>query len=127
MHPLNPHRGSTARHRFSKIVCIVAPLVLSAPVSAQTAATGDTRRVAAPSYPVVCVSVPAQFKSAARSSPPSVDDTARLQSWIDQCANTGKSVVLAASGSNDAFYTGQLQLSGVGLVIQSGVTLYGNN
>ena len=127
MHPLNSYRGSAARHCLSKLVCIVAPLVLSAPVSAQTAATGDARTVAAPSYPIVCVSVPAQFKSPARSSPPPVDDTARLQSWIDQCANTGKSVVLAASGSNDAFYAGQLQLSGVGLVIQSGVTLYGNN
>ena len=103
MHPLNSYRGSAARHCLSKLVCIVAPLVLSAPVSAQTAATGDARTVAAPSYPIVCVSVPAQFKSSARSSPPPVDDTARLQSWIDQCANTGKSVVLAASGSNDAF------------------------
>jgi polygalacturonase len=127
MNPSNPHRGGAARHRPAQLACVAATLVASAAASAQTAATGDTRTVSTPSYPAVCATVPAQFKSSSRSSPPSVDDTARLQSFITQCANTGKSVVLSASGSNDAFYTGQLKLTGVGLVIQSGVTLYGND
>ncbi|MEP6502738.1 MAG: glycosyl hydrolase family 28 protein [Betaproteobacteria bacterium] len=127
MNPSNSHRGSAARHLCATFAGVAATLAVSAPASAQTAATGDTRTVSTPVYPAVCVSVPAQFKSSARSSPPSVDDTARLQNLITQCANTGKSVVLAASGSNNAFYTGQLKLTGVALVIQSGVTLYGND
>ncbi len=36
-------------------------------------------------------------------------------------------MVLASSGSNNAFYTNSLTASGVGLVVNSGVTLYGNN
>ena len=127
MNSSNPSCSSHALLGPAKLLCVMAALAISATVAAQTIATGDSRTVSMPVYPVVCVSVPAHFKSSARSSPPSVDDTARLQSLIDQCANTGKSVVLAASGSNDAFYTGQLKLTGVGLVIQSGVTLYGSN
>jgi hypothetical protein len=36
-------------------------------------------------------------------------------------------VVLAASGSNNAFFSGQITVSGEALVVASGVTLYGNN
>jgi polygalacturonase len=46
---------------------------------------------------------------------------------LTSCAGTGKSVVLASSGSNTAFYSDKLTISGEGLVINSGVTLYGNN
>jgi polygalacturonase len=118
---------SSRLHRTASFARVTTCLLLPITATAQTVATGDTRTVAEPAYPAVCVTVPARFKSSSRAAPPSADDTARLQSFIDQCANTGKSVVLAASGANDAFYAGQLQLQGVALVVESGVTLFGAN
>lgn len=100
--------------------------LLGASVHAQTVATGDSRTVTQPAYPTVCTTLNAAFTTSQRSSPPSTDDTSRLQSALNACAGTGHSVVLAASGSNNAFYTGALTISGAGLVINSGVTLYGN-
>src|SRR6516225_4228598 len=136
MLPPNPYQEHSmtlpSRHPLSCLrlpasARIAASLLLPIAATAQTVATGDARSVTEPTYPTVCVTVHAQFKSSSRTAPPTSDDTARLQSYINQCANTGKSVVLAASGANDAFYSGQLQLPGVGLVIASGVTLYGAN
>lgn len=127
MHSSHVARIGVASDRLLPTAFILTAMALSAAASAQSLATGDTRSVTTPTYPAVCATVPAQFKSSARSAPPASDDTARLQKQIDLCANTGKSVVLAASGANEAFYSGQLKLSGVALVIQSGVTLYGND
>lgn len=94
---------------------------------AQTLATGDSRAVTEPTYPVVCKTLYANFSSSMRSSPPSSDDTSRIQDALSTCAGTGQSVVLAPSGSDDAFYTGSLTINGAGLVIGSGATLIGNN
>ena len=94
---------------------------------AQTLATGDSRRVSPPRYPSVCTTVLAQFNTAERSSPPSSDDTARLQAALTGCAGTGKSVVLASSGSSNAFFSGTLTVNGEAVVVGSGVILYGNN
>ena len=94
---------------------------------AQTLATGDSRAVTEPTYPVVCKTLYANFSSSMRSSPPSTDDTSRIQDALSACAGTGQSVVLAPSGSDDAFYTGSLTIKGAGLVIGSGATLIGNN
>src|ERR1700677_718652 len=104
---------------------LVAGLTFSA--QSQTLATGDSRTVGTPSYPAVCETLSAQFSTSQRSSPPSSDDTSRLQSALTSCAGTGKSVVLAASGSNNAFYSDKLTVNGEGLVVDSGVTLEGNN
>jgi polygalacturonase len=94
---------------------------------AQTLATGDSRTVNQPSYPAVCQTLTAQFTTSQRSSPPTADDTNRIQAALNSCAGTGKSVVLAASGSDNAFYSGQITVNGEGLVVNSGVTLEGNN
>ncbi|TKC86066.1 glycoside hydrolase family 28 [Trinickia terrae] len=94
---------------------------------AQTLATGDSRTVTQPAYPGVCTTLYANYSSSQRSSPPTSDDTSRIQQQLNNCAGTGKSVVLAPSGSNDAFYTGSLTINGAGLVISSGTTLYGNS
>jgi polygalacturonase len=102
-------------------------LSLAAAVAAQTLATGDSRTVNQPSYPAVCQTLTAQFTTSQRSSPPSSDDTSRLQSALNSCAGTGKSVVLASSGSNNAFYSAEITVNGEGLVVNSGVTLEGNN
>jgi polygalacturonase len=90
-------------------------------------ATGDTRSVSQPVYPAVCTTLSAKFTTSQRSSPPSSDDTSRIQAALNSCGGTGKSVVLAASGSNNAFYTGALTMNGQALVVNSGVTLFGNN
>ena len=105
----------------------VAFLSMSAVAAAQTLATGDSRTVNQPNYPAVCQTLTAQFTTSQRSSPPSSDDTSRLQSALNSCAGSGKSVVLASSGSNNAFYSGKITVNGEGLVINSGVTLEGNN
>jgi polygalacturonase len=99
---------------------------LPASLVAQTIATGDTRTVTQPSNPAVCTTVTAQFKTSQRSSPPSSDDTSRLQTALTGCENTGKSVVLAVSGSNNAFFSKELNVTGEALVVNSGVTLYGS-
>jgi polygalacturonase len=110
--------------RFKSLVLTVA--VLSATAGAQRLATGDSRSVNQPSYPAVCTTLSAQFTSAERSSPPTSDDTTRIQNALTTCAGTGKSVVLAASGANNAFYSDSITVDSEGLVVNSGVTLYGN-
>jgi polygalacturonase len=104
-----------------------AILLLAVTAGAQTVATGDSRSVSQPSFPSVCETLSAQFTTSQRSSPPSSDDTSRVQAALTSCKGTGKSVVLAASGSNNAFYTSEITVSGEGLVVNSGVTLEGNN
>jgi polygalacturonase len=96
-------------------------------VIAQTVATGDPRSVGTPTYPAVCETLSAQFSTSQRSAPPSADDTSRIQSALTACAGSGRSVVLAPSGSDNAFYSGKLTVNGEGLVVDSGTTLEGNN
>jgi polygalacturonase len=90
-------------------------------------ATGDTRSVTEPTYPSICSTLYAQFTTSDRSSPPSSDDTDRIQAALTACDGTGQSVVLAMSGTNDAFYSGTLTVSGEALVVDAGVTLFGND
>jgi polygalacturonase len=104
-----------------------AVLLVAATSGAQTVATGDSRSVSQPGFPSVCDTLTAKFTTSQRSSPPSSDDTSRVQAALTACAGTGKSVVLASSGSDNAFYTGKLTVNGEGLVINSGVTLEGSN
>jgi polygalacturonase len=99
--------------------------------TAVTYATGDTRTVTQPAYPTICATLSAQFTTAQRSSPPASgsDDTSRIQTALSSsaCKNTGESVELAISGSNNAFYSAELAVTGEGLIVDSGVTLEGNN
>lgn len=93
--------------------------------SAVTSATGDSRTVTQPIYPSVCQVLSAQFSTSQRSSPPTTDDTSRLQAALNACAGTGEAVELTASGASNAFYSELLTVNGEGLIIDSGVTLYG--
>ena len=77
--------------------------------------------------PATCTTLSAQFTTSKRASPPSSDDTSRIQAALNSCKGTGKGVVLAASGSNNAFFSGEITVSGEALVVSSGVTLYGSN
>jgi polygalacturonase len=116
---------------------VVPAVFASSPASAATAlrlaplalATGDSRSVSQPSVPSACTTLSAtlvtsneQFSSSAESSPP---DTSRIQSALNSCSGTGKAVVLAPSGSNNAFLSGPLSLpASVVLVVDDGATLY---
>jgi polygalacturonase len=112
---------------FQQLLGVASLSLFATGVIAQTYATGDPRNVTTPTYPAVCQTLSAQFSTSSRSSPPSSDDTTRIQNALNACAGTGRSVVLAASGSNNAFYSGKLTVNGEGLVVSSGVTLEGNN
>ena len=111
---------------------VVPAVFASSPASAATAltlATGDSRSVSQPSVPSACSTLSAtlatsneQFSSSAESSPP---DTSRIQSALNSCSGTGNAVVLAPSGSNNAFLSGPLSLpASVVLVVDDGATLY---
>ncbi len=105
------------------------PSPATSPPPGVTLATGDSRSVTQPSVPATCQTLSAQlatgneqFSSADESAPP---DTARIQAALDGCSGTGHAVVLAPSGSSDAFLSGPLSLpGGVVLVIEDGATLY---
>jgi polygalacturonase len=96
---------------------------------ALTLATGDSRSVSQPSVPSACSTLSAQlatsneqFSSSAESSPP---DTSRIQAALNSCSGSGRAVVLAPSGSNNAFLSGPLSLpASVVLVVDDGATLY---
>lgn len=107
----------------------ILAVLFASTLSAQTLATGDTRKVSEPVYPAVCMTLQAQFSSSLRATPPAsaVDDTARLQGALNSCAGTGQSVVLMPTNTSDAFYSGALKVNGDVLVVASGATLFGNN
>jgi polygalacturonase len=96
---------------------------------AVSVATGDSRHVSQPTLPAVCKPLTAtlatsneQFSSSAEADPP---DTSRIQSALNACKGTGKSVELSAAGSDNAFLSAPLTVpSGVSLVIDAGTTLY---
>ena len=105
----------------------VAPA--SGAAASLTLATGDSRAVAQPAVPATCETLSAtlatsneQFSSSAESSPP---DTSRIQAALNSCSGTGEAVVLALSGSDNAFLSGPLSLpASVTLLIDAGATLY---
>src|SRR5580698_3294484 len=100
-----------------------AVLSLAAMAAAQTYATGDPRNPGEPSTPTACETLDAPFTSS-----PASDDTTRIQDALNSCENSGKAVVLHINGSDNAFLSGKLTLeTDESLVIDSGVTLYGNN
>jgi polygalacturonase len=107
-----------------------AVLSLAAMAGAQTYATGDPRNPSEPQTPGTCETLDAQFTSSQVdvASPPTSDDTSRIQAALSACENSGKAVVLHSNGSDNAFLSGKLTLeTDESLVIDSGVTLYGNN
>jgi len=107
-----------------------AVLAIPAVVKAQTYATGDPRNPSEPSTPSACQTLNAQFTSSSVdvSSPTTSDDTSRIQAALTACENTGNAVVLHINGSDNAFLSGKLTIgTDESLVIDSGVTLYGNN
>ncbi len=92
-------------------------------------AAQDTRQVTEPKIPASCVQLPAQLR-AMRDQIDSVDesklDTARIQSALDTC-KPGMAVELRPSSGNNAFLTGPLEMrTGVTLLVDEGITLFGS-
>jgi polygalacturonase len=124
-----PPTPVTISAQSNDFASVVGSYGVTISATAVTYATGDSRTVTQPIYPAVCQVLSAQFNTSQRSSPPAsgTDDTARIQTALTACANTGQSVELAPSGTNNAFYSSQLNVAGEGLVVDAGVTLEGND
>jgi len=89
----------------------------------------DTRTVTEPKVPAVCTTLKAQLRSVNNTIAETDEgklDTARIQEALDKCKQ-GKAVRLAQSSGRDAFLTGPLELrTGVTLLVDKGVTLFGS-
>jgi len=84
----------------------------------------DTRNVVEPAIPASCVVLPARLSGGAIDE--SQPDTQRIQQALDRC-RPGRAVELKADGGHDAFLSGPLDLrSGVTLLVDAGVTLFGS-
>lgn len=111
---------------MKKTAVAVGLLFLCAFANAQ-----DTRHVVEPKIPSSCTVLKARLVKAGgvdgiRMEDETKFDTARLQEAIDGCA-AGKAVELAADAGRSAFLTGPLTLrTGVTLLVDKGVTLYGS-
>jgi polygalacturonase len=138
--PIRPPRLAVSRLAgavaVSALIAGTGPVLVPAASAASassapalTLATGDSRSVPQPSVPATCTTLSATlatsnelFSSSAESAPP---DTARIQAALNSCSGTGKAVVLAPSGSDNAFLSGPLSLpASVTLLIDDGATLY---
>ena len=82
-----------------------------------------------PKIPAACVQLEANLKAVddkvAQADEPKLD-TERIQRALDRC-RTGKAVELKSAGGNNAFLTGPLEMrTGVTLLVDKGVTLFGS-
>ncbi len=106
-----------------------APESLLVSMAAGTARAQDTRQVTEPKIPSSCVQLSAQLRAMSdklAEEDESKLDTARIQSALDKC-KPGMAVELKPSSGNNAFLTGPLEMrSGVTLLIDEGVTLFGS-
>jgi polygalacturonase len=89
----------------------------------------DTRTVTEPKIPDFCTQLPAQLRSVNNLLDAADEqklDTARIQSAIDKC-KPGMAVELKPDSGNNAFLTGPLEMrTGVTLLIDEGITLFGS-
>src|SRR5277367_6323131 len=94
-----------------------------------TAKAQDTRQVSEPKIPASCVQLSAQLRAMSDKLADADEDkldTARIQSALDKC-KPGMAVELKPSSGNNAFLTGPLEMrTGVTLLIDEGVTLFGS-
>jgi polygalacturonase len=89
----------------------------------------DTRHVEEPKIPPACLHLEAKLKTVDDKVAPGDEsklDTERIQKALDVC-EAGKAVELKTAGDNDGFLTGPLEMrTGVTLLIDKGVTLFGS-
>ena len=93
------------------------------------AAAQDTRAVVEPKIPRSCTTLKAVLKSVNNTLAPEDEsklDTARIQKALNHC-KAGMAVELRGAGGKDAFLIGPLEMrTGVTLLVDKGVTMYGS-
>ena len=94
---------------------------------ARSAAAQDTRTVNEPAFPTTCTTLTAlQAITSGEPTSETTFDTTRIQAALTACG-TGKAVELTASGTNNAFLIAPLTIpTGVTLVVDAGVTVFGS-
>jgi len=96
---------------------------------AATAWGQDTRQVTEPKIPPSCIKLPAQLRAVGDKIAEADEgklDTERIQKALDTC-KAGMAVELETAGGNNAFLSGPLEMrTGVTLLVDKGVTLYGS-
>src|SRR5580704_11158695 len=106
---------------------IVIAMLLSA--IAATVKAQDTRQVTEPTIPASCTQLPAQLRAVSDKLAETDEgklDTARIQTALDKC-KPGMAVELKPASGNNAFLSGPLEMrTGVTLMIDEGVTLFGS-
>jgi polygalacturonase len=116
-----------AGQRFCVQSC--AAVLASLVMLGRGAGAQDTRHVAEPKIPASCVHLPAQLRAVNErlaEADESNLDTARIQSALDKC-KPGMAVELSPREGNNAFLTGPLEMrTGVTLLIDEGITLFGS-
>jgi len=104
---------------------LTSRLALAAALASFAAAAQDRRAVVEPTFPPSCALLAAQLQIV--SGEPSSEaafDTARIQTALNACPS-GQAVELTTSGANNAFLVQPLNVpSGVGLVVDGGVTVF---
>ncbi|GGG69291.1 glycoside hydrolase family 28 protein [Edaphobacter dinghuensis] len=94
-----------------------------------SAAAQDTRQVTEPKIPESCVQLPAQLRAMNNLLAPADEsklDTERIQHALDTC-KPGMAVELKPASGNNAFLSGPLEMrTGVTLLVDEGVTLFGS-
>src|ERR1700743_364151 len=89
----------------------------------------NMRQVSEPKIPASCAQLPAQLRAVSdklAEADESKLDTGRIQSALDKC-KPGMAVELKPVSGNNAFLSGPLEMrTGVTLLIDEGVTLFGS-
>lgn len=113
----NVHAGVAA-------MCVGVFILMGLSASAQ-----DTRRVTEPKIPDSCVQLSARLQAVNHMLNPADErklDTERIQNALDTC-KPGMAVELKPSSGNNAFLSGPLEMrTGVTLLVDEGVTLFGS-
>ena len=116
-------RGLLVTMRLS-VRRLVAVMVVAASMTVQAQ---DTRTVVEPTFPMTCTALAAQ-QAIVGGEPVSENalDTVRIQTALSACA-AGQAVELTLGGTNNGFLSGPLNIpSGVTLIVDGGVTLFGS-
>jgi len=105
-------------------ICVGVSILMGVCAHAQ-----DTRQVTEPKIPDSCVQLPAQLRAMNNMLSPADEsklDTERIQNALDTC-KPGMAVELKPSSGNNAFLSGPLEMrTGVTLLVDEGVTLFGS-
>jgi polygalacturonase len=96
-------------------------LLLIVLITAGLALAQDSRKVTEPVFPPACITLEARISQS--SVQETQLDTQRIQNALDHCG-AGKAVLLKASGTQDVFLSGPLELrAGVTLLVDKGAGL----